>query len=328
MRCDSIRPMFRRKSLLERAMERQIRERFGPPERSSYTGFRRGFNTGFIGAAIIVGAVSLAWLILFPPLPRTNILLLGVDRRPGETYVSRTDTMILATLNVSEGKIGLLSIPRDLWVTLPNGQEGRINTAHFFGEAGLEGTGPAAAVQTVRDTFGVDVHRFVRIDFNGFVRIVNAVGGLELDIPNPIVDDAYPTEDFGYQTVEFAAGRQWLSGERALQYARIRHGSSDFQRAERQAAVIRAFAVRLTQPGAWLRLPALLAALQESVATDITLSDLIRITPFVLRVGAGGLDQRVIDATMTQPFQTASGASVLSPVWEQINPVLLEMFGQ
>ena len=320
--------MFRRKSLLERAMERQIRDRFGPPERGAYGGFRRGFNTGFVGAALVVGAIVLAWFILFPPLPRTNLLILGVDRRPGETYVSRTDTMILATLDAPESKIGLLSIPRDLWVTLPSGSEGRINTAHFFAEANLEGTGPAAAMQTVHDNFGVDVHRYLRVDFNGFVRIVDAVGGIELDIPRPLVDDAYPTEDFGVQRVEFEAGQQWLSGERALQYARIRHGSSDFQRAERQAAVIKAFAVRLTQPAAWLRLPALIEAFQGSVTTDITLSDLIRMAPLLVRVGPAGLDQRVIDETMTQSFQTENGASVLLPIWERINPVLMEMFGQ
>jgi LCP family protein required for cell wall assembly len=213
-------------------------------------------------------------------------------------------------------------------VTLPNGAEGRINTAHFLAEANLAGTGPAAAMQTVRDNFGVEVHRFVRLDFDGFVRIVDAVGGIELDVPRPLVDDAYPTDDYGVQRVEFAAGRQWLTGERALQYARIRHGSSDFQRAERQGAVIEAFMARLLQPSAWLRLPALIAAVRDSVATDVTLSDFIRMAPTLLRAGATGLDQRVIDATMTQPFQTENGASVLLPVWERINPVLLEMFGQ
>jgi LCP family protein required for cell wall assembly len=320
--------VFRRKSLLERAMERQIRERFGPPERSRYTGFRRGFNTGFIGAALVSGALIVAWLVLFPPLGRLNILLLGVDRRPEETFASRTDTMILTTLSAPDNYIGLLSIPRDLWVALPNGTENRINTAHFLAEAFKPDTGPAAAMQTVRSNFGVTVDRYVRVDFNGFVRIVDSVGGIELDIPRPLIDDEYPTADYGVQQVEFAAGRQWLDGERALQYARIRHGSSDLQRAERQAAVIQAFAARLAQPGAWVRFPALLAAVQESISTDVSLTDLIRMAPTLLRVGPGGLDQRVIDADMVQPFQTQSGASVLAPRWDRINPVLLEMFGQ
>ncbi|MGQ0602671.1 MAG: LCP family protein [Anaerolineales bacterium] len=309
-------------------MERQIRERFGPPERSTYSGFRRGFNTGFVGAALVVGALIVAWFILFPPLPRTNILLLGVDRRPEESFVSRTDTMMLMTINAPGNYVGLLSIPRDLWVTLPSGAEGRINTAHFLAEANLPGSGPAAAMQTVHANFGVEVHRYARLDFNGFVRIVDAVGGIELDIPRPLIDDAYPTDDYGVQRVEFEAGKQWLTGERALQYARIRHGSSDFQRAERQAAVIEAFMARLLHPGSWIRFPALIAAVRDSVATDVTISDLIRMAPTLLRVGATGLDQRVIESNMTQPFQTESGALVLLPVWERINPVLLEMFGQ
>ena len=89
-------------------------------------------------------------------------------------------------------------------------------------------------MQTVRSNFGVDVHHYARIDFAGFVKIIDAVGGIDIDAPHPLIDYEYPTDDYGATTVEFAAGPQHMDGECALAYARIRHGSSDFQRAGRQ----------------------------------------------------------------------------------------------
>jgi serine protease Do/serine protease DegQ len=132
----------------------------------------------------------------------------------------------------------MLSIPRDLYVMLPWGYQGRVNTAHVFAENDEAGTGPAYAMETVRSNFGVNVDRYVRIDLAGFVRIVDAMGGVDMDIPKPLIDYEYPTYDYGTRVVEFQAGQQHLDGEAALAYARIRHGSSDFQRAERQQLVI------------------------------------------------------------------------------------------
>ena len=294
--------------------------------------FTAGYLLGLFGGAVLI--VAALWL--FPP-PRTNILLLGLDRRPDEkTYVSRTDTMILMTINpaqrTSESRpgpyVGMLSIPRDLFLTLPDGNQNRINTAHFFAEAEAPGSGPEAAMQTVRSNFGVDVPHYVRIDLVGFVKIVDAVGGIEVDVPNPLIDNEYPTYTYGVTTVEFAAGPQHMDGERALAYARIRHGSSDFQRAERQQLVIQALMARLMQPSAWGRLPALLGAIGSSVDTDLTPLELARLAPTVLRVGPSGLDRRVIEGDMVQPYTTEGGGAVQLPVWEKINPVLIEMFGQ
>jgi LCP family protein required for cell wall assembly len=266
-------------------------------------------------------------LTLFPP-PRTNLLILGLDRRPDDpAFASRTDTLILMTVYARKNYVGMLSIPRDLWVTLPDGSANRINTAHFFAEANAPGAGPAAAQQTVQSNFGVDVPHYLRIDFAGFVSIIDAVGGIDVDVPAPLFDNEYPTYDYGVTTVSFDAGPQHFDGERALAYARIRHGSSDFQRAERQQLVIEAFIARLTQPDVWPRLPALLRAVGESVDTDLSLLEMLRLAPTFLRVGPSGLDQRVVEGAMVQPFTTEGGASVQLPVWEAINPVLLEMFG-
>ncbi len=294
----------------------------------SHTAARRGqFTRGFTLGGLLGLAAAAAVIVLFPP-PRTNVLILGVDRRPGETMVSRTDTLILATFHASRRYVGLLSIPRDLYLTLPGGSTGRINTAHFAGEAAQRGGGPAAAMQTVRSNFGLDVHRYARIDFEGFVGIVDAVGGIYLDVPRPLIDYAFPTDDYGITTVEFQSGPQWMDGQRALSYARIRHGSSDFKRAERQQLVLRALLARLAWPDAWVRLPAAALAARGAIDTDLTPIEVVRLAAIVVLAGADGLDQRVIDENLTQSFITDNGASVLLPRWERINPVLLEMFGQ
>jgi LCP family protein required for cell wall assembly len=290
--------------------------------------FVQGWLIGFVGGGVLLCAALATFVVLFP-LGRTNVLILGVDRRPQETtFVTRTDTMILATVDPAHTYAGMLSIPRDLMVTLPDGSTGRINTAHFFAEADETGSGPAAAVNTVRSNFGVDVHRFVRIDLIGFVRIVDALGGVTIDVPNPLIDYEYPTYDYGTTVVAFEAGPQHMDGERALAYARIRHGSSDFQRAERQQLVMAALVGQALKPTTWLRAPLIAAAVTDAVYTDVSLADVVRMAPTLLLVGPAKLDSRVIQDEMVQPFTTDGGASVLLPVWENINPVLLEMFGQ
>jgi len=296
-------------------------------EPSRFKKFLRWYVNGFLGG---VGMVAFLIVVLFLfPSPRLNILVLGLDRRAAEkTFVSRTDTMILATVDPSQPYVGMLSIPRDLYVTLPNGAEGRINTAHFFAEAESAGTGPAAALQTVRSNFGVTVNRFIRLDFAGFVKIVDAMGGITIDVPAPVTDNAYPTEDGGTQFISFEAGPQHMDGQQALIYARTRHSSSDFARAKRQQLVIQACFNRLLQPGAWVRLPLILAAVSASIDTNLTPFDILRLAPTLLRVGPTGLDRRVIEGNMVQPNTTSSGGSVQLPVWDNINPVLKEMFGE
>ncbi len=289
--------------------------------------FTFGFILGFFGPLVVAVVVALAFNLIFPPT-RLNVLLLGLDRRPGESTVARTDTMILMTLNPTQNYVGMLSIPRDLWVTLPNGSQNRINTAHFFAEDRQRGAGPEAALQTVASNFGVTVTRYVRIDFAGFVQIIDSIGGITVDVKNPIVDYEYPTYDYGIQTIQFEAGIQHLDGERALQYARTRHASSDFDRARRQQAVIVAFIHRLLEPDAWPRFPLLFAAIQTSLDTNLTPVDVIRVLPTLMLVGPEGIDHRVLEGNLVQPYTTTGGAAVQLPVWERINPILLEMFGE
>jgi LCP family protein required for cell wall assembly len=262
-------------------------------------------------AAFIVCLVGLAYFLA--PF-RTNVLVLGIDSRPNEGDVSRSDTMILATVLPQRPYVGMLSIPRDLWVTIPNYGENRINTAHFFGEAENPGGGPQAAVQAVRQNFGVDVDYYARLRFDSFRQVVDALGGVDVTLDNPMS---------GYQ-----AGVHHLDGMQALALVRDRQGSDDFFRMERGQILLKALWKKLIRPASWPKLPAFVSAMSQAIDTNIPLWWWPRLGFALLRVGPDGIDSRTINRDMVSPFTTPEGAQVLGPRWEQINPVLIEIFGQ
>ncbi len=121
----------------------------------------------------------------FAPL-RTNILLLGTDDFPERGSVGRTDTIILATLIPLRPYVGMLSIPRDLWVSVPNVGEQRINTAYFFAEANQPGTGSQAALQTIQNNFGITVHYYAIVHMLGLTSVVDTLGGVNITLEAPI----------------------------------------------------------------------------------------------------------------------------------------------
>ncbi|HKG24563.1 MAG TPA: LCP family protein, partial [Thermomicrobiales bacterium] len=157
---------------------------------------------------------------------RLTMLLLGVDRREDEP--SRSDTMILVNVDPVSKTASMVAIPRDLRVIIPGYGVHKVNAAYAFGEAdGVKGGGPALVTQTIETNFGVHIDYFAEVDFAGFVKIVDTVGGVTIDVPYPIKDDAYPASGNNYMRVYFPAGWQHLDGERALQYARTRHDDGD-----------------------------------------------------------------------------------------------------
>ncbi len=276
-----------------------------------------------LGGPITAGYVLAPWAAA---LPRANILVLGLDRRPSEGYVVRSDTMMLVMVYPPGPRVALLSIPRDLYVNVPGYGESRINTAHFWGENAAPGGGPALAMQTVAQNFGVPVHHYVRVDFAAFRAIVDAAGGIDVVVEQPIVDNAYPTDDYGVMRIEIPAGPQHMDGETALRYARSRHGSSDFERAERQQQILTTLARRLLDPAAWPRLPLVYIAVVEHVDTDLAFWNLLLLAPTLLRMGADGIERYAITREMTEPLTTDSGGAVLAPCWEAIRPLIQELF--
>lgn len=303
--------------------------------RSAYRRRRPGYRRSsclrfavmlFLSIAVGLAASGYVLWQLSKTLPRTNLLILGLDRRPGEGYVVRSDTIVLTTVYPPDARIGLLSIPRDLYVDIPGQGSSRINTAHFWGENDAQGNGPRLAMQTVALNFGVAMDHYVRVDFAGFRAVVDAVGGIDIDVETAIVDDAYPTADYGTMRIEIPAGPQRMDGETALRYARTRHGFSDFYRAQRQQKVLVALAHRLLEPKVWPRLPAFYLAVMNNVDTDLTGKDLVLMAPTLYRAGPDGIEHHVVDYEMTQPWTTPNGGAVLLPRWEVIHPLMQELF--
>jgi LCP family protein required for cell wall assembly len=274
-------------------------------------------------AAILAGL--LAYGLLRIPSP-TNILILGIDRRPDQNNAVRTDTILLIHADPGSRRLVLLSIPRDLWVDIPGRGEERINAAHVYGELESAGSGPGKAKETIHHNFGVPVDRSLRLDFDAFREVIDAAGGIEVDVPSPVIDNAYPTDNYGTIRIEIPAGLQHMDGETALQYARSRHGSSDFDRAKRQQQLLVALAKKLTRPNGWLLIPRVYQAFENAVETDLSLRDLTRLILTWQMAGDDGVETIVIDQTLTTPYRTAQGAAVLLPRWDLIHPLIQTQF--
>ena len=265
--------------------------------------------------ASVIAAILLLMLSAYLFFPqRTNILILGLDYSDPTNATARTDTIILSTFVNPDGYVGLLSIPRDLWVSIPGMGNNRINTAHFFAEANQPGSGPFATEVTVERNFGVDVDYFLRIKFDGFREIVDAMGGLDIKLDEPMA---------GYE-----AGEHHLTGRKALAFFRNRTGSDDFFRMERGQLVIKAIYQQMLNPLKWIHIPAVISAFSNAVESNIPTWQWPRIIFILLRAGVNGIDNRTINIDMTSPYITEDGASVLLPRWEYINPILFEIFEQ
>jgi LCP family protein required for cell wall assembly len=257
--------------------------------------------------------LALILIYLLAPL-RTNILLLGTDDSPQRGSVGRTDTIILATVLPTRPYLGLLSIPRDLWVNVPGVGEQRINTAYFFAEANEPGAGPRAAMQTINKNFGIPVNYYALVHMYGLVGAVDALGGVDIQLNVP--------------TGGWDAGRYHLDGTQALEFVRERSSSDDFSRMKRTQTLMLSVISKALQPASWTQLPAFVFSIFQAIDTNIPFWQYPRLVLALLRAPLVGIDSRVIGREMVTPFQTSAGAQVLAPNWDAINPVLLEMFGR
>jgi LCP family protein required for cell wall assembly len=245
---------------------------------------------------------------------RINILLLGIDRAPPGTALGRSDTIIMSTVLPGVPEVSMLSVPRDLWVSIPGFGEDRVNAAHFFGEAEAAGSGPQLAMATIEQNFGVEMPYSIRIKFEGLKSFVDRLGGIPITLDQPVG--------------KLPAGSHTLDGEMALAYVRDRSGTDDFTRLLRGQSFLRATLARLVQPAAWPGIPAAAVALFAGLDTNLPGWQVPRVVFTILRVGADGVRTFAMDRSMATGFTTEAGAQVLAPNWDRINPILLEVFDQ
>jgi len=263
---------------------------------------------------------------------RVNLLLLGVDERPQENGMARTDTMMLLTLDPTTLQAGVLSIPRDLWVPIPGYNQGRINTAHRLGELyNYPGGGPALARETVELNLGVPIQYYARLNFQGFVDLVDLVGGIDIYVPEAINDPLYPDHNYGYDPLYIEAGQHHFDGAMALKYARTRHDSNDFQRADRQQQVLLAILERVTNlnmlPQLAPRFGELYDIMGESINTNLTLDEVLALAGLAIKVDRSQIRFAVIDETCTEDYITPEGAQVLIPLRDRMREVRDYVFG-
>jgi LCP family protein required for cell wall assembly len=279
-----------------------------------------GFTTRLVLLCLLAVAALIAAALLLTPT-RESVLILGSDARPDELArgeTGRTDTLLLLVADRSTPRLAMISVPRDLWVSIPGYGDERVNAAYEFG-------GSQTAKQTLSNVIAQRVDRFALIGLQGVRDVVDAVGGVDITVPQAIHDDTYPTDDYGYQTVDIPAGRQHMDGDTALKYARTRHQDSDFGRIGRQQQVLAALRAAMLNPLNWPRLPAVVAAVSRSIKTDLSPLDGIAIGAAILR-NPGEPDRLVIDTTLVTPVTGDDGAALLQAKPE-LKPAVARFLG-
>ena len=247
-----------------------------------------------------------------------HLLLIGVDSNsPGKA--GRSDTMMLAQIDLQTHDVRLVSFLRDLYVSIPDHGRARLNAAYFYG-------GEKLLKETLQKNFGVTIDRTVTVHYSVLSDMVDELGGIEIDITEAerrhlnklLLDygDGVPEVD--------APGLQRLSGLQALTYSRIRKLDSDFQRTSRQQTVIAAMLKQMAQMSKW-ELFKLAVANLSKVQTDFTLGDLYRLAPLFGKIADLSIQTARVPFDGTYTDETINGMMVLKPNLEK-NQNLLEQF--
>ncbi len=260
---------------------------------------------------------------------RVNILVMGLDYRDWEGGgPSRTDTMILFTIDPVTHSAGMLSIPRDLWVNIPGFDYGKINTAYYLGELyQLEGGGPGLAMKTVENLLGIQINYYAQVDFAAFEKLVDLIGGIDLDISEEIsVDPIGPNN-----TVVLDPGTHHVDGAVALAYARNRDTiGSDFDRSQRQQQVILAIRKRVLDFNMMTemvrRAPQIYQELAAGIHTNLSLDDAIRLGWLAAQIPSEGIKKSAIGPNEVTISVSPDGLDILLPDTDAIRALRDDLF--
>ena len=262
-----------------------------------------------------------------------HILLLGIDQRSATDNDGpyRTDTMILLSISPARKTVGVLSLPRDLWVNIPGFGASRINTANSIGDANAYpgGGGPALAMETVAENFGVRVDKYLLVNFDVFTSIVDtlAPSGVTVNVREFIDDPNYPDDHYGTIHIQFQPGEQRMNAEQLLQYARTRATEGgDFDRARRQQVVLDAVRAEVLSAGGVINFiaqaPALWRELQNNYRTNLALNDILALG----EIKREDIRYRVVDNLYVSPGLSPQGDQVLYPDFDSIRELILNTF--
>ena len=268
------------------------------------------------------------------PKGRLNILVLGTDKRPNDAdHFPRSDTMIMLNLDTEKKQVRVMSMPRDLIVEIPGYGESKLNSAYLYGEYyELPGGGQALAVQTVSQLFNVPIDYYVAVNFDGFRKVIDTVGGIEVDVPYELDDYHYPSDDegdpFGELHVHFDEGLQEMDGKTALRYARTRHADNDFMRNRRQLQVILATRKAALTLNLIPTLPRLIDDLAGTVETNIPFKQQLALAQLGYEIESSNIITSTIDRDMIIPAVLPDGSEGLELNWKAAQPVIESFFGR
>lgn len=256
-----------------------------------------------------------------------NLLILGSDqRKPGQPW--RTDVIMVVAIDREHERMGVISIPRDLWVKIPGVGWERINTADFYGslrkdKSGNPPNGVELLKETLRQNLGIPIHHYVRVDFEGFKGAVDALGGITVTVDCPLRDPGWDTPGKRWR---LEPGDYFMTGEEALRYVRSRYTGGDLDRARRQQRVLLAMRDRALEVNLWPRIPALYREFRDRVLTDLGPLDILDLARFGLRLRAEDIHGFVIGRPMVRDWITRNGAMVLVPDYRQIRQAIEGLF--
>jgi LCP family protein required for cell wall assembly len=259
--------------------------------------------------------------------PRINILLLGsdTDQKFQGSYIAQTD--IVVTIDPATKSVGMLSIPRDFYINVPGYGMHKLDEAYGLGGVDLSRA-------TIEQDFGIPINYYAWVGLDGFIKVINEVGGVDVDVMHPIVDDQYPddvgsnaNDPYALKRLYIAPGPQHLDGEPALEYVRSRHADlvGDFGRSARQQQVLGALKTKLSNPNIFGKLSAIANDLKGYLKTDMQLSDVLKLMNFARSLDINKISKLILGPPYSSSGNLPNGESVVFPNCDQLVPAIAQL---
>ncbi len=257
--------------------------------------------------------------------PRVNILLLGSDtdqKFQNGQYIAQTD--IVVTIDPASKTVGMLSIPRDFYINVPGYGLHKLDEAYGLG-------GVALSRRTIEQDFGISINYYAWVGLDGFIKVIDTVGGVDVDVMHPIVDDNYPNDTganandpYALKRLYLPPGPQHLDGPTALNYVRSRHADlvGDFGRSARQQQVLSALKTKLSNPSIFGQLTQIASDLNGFVKTDMQLPDVLKLMNFARSINANQINKLTLGPPYSHSVNLSDGTSVVIPECAKVIPAI------
>lgn len=215
---------------------------------------------------------------------KTVVMLMGVDEREGD--VGRSDTLMIATLDAKKHKAAILSVPRDTRVKIKGHGFDKINAAYAYG-------GHRLTQSTVEDLLGVEMEHYVIINVNAFTKIIDAIGGIDINVEKRMYYED-PWDDNGGLVINLYPGQQHMDGKTAITYVRYRDEEGDIGRITRQQKFMKAVMDKLTSPSIIPRIPSIIGEVVDSINTDLSVKQMIEFMAALKEAQTNGLQTEML----------------------------------